>query len=77
MNLPALTIGAEAFEQGEFTDVSAASRAVIGARAGQKLTPAILAQTIIGLTNALLTVNADCGPEKLIRTLQGKGGGSF
>jgi len=77
VHFPALAIGTGAFKQGESTGISAAARAVIGARAGQKLAPAIFAQAVIGFTNASLTVDADRRPEKMIQTLQSKSAGSF
>jgi len=66
MNLPALTIGTDAFQQPESTGVSTASPAVIAARAAQKLIPAIFAQAVVAFANALLAIRADCRPEKLV-----------
>ncbi len=62
----ALAVGAETFQQGEFTDISAAARAVIGTGADQKLLPAILAQAIVGFTNAFAAIDADWGPKELV-----------
>jgi hypothetical protein len=71
----ALTVGASAFQHGKLTGVSAAASAIIGPNAGQKLVPAIPAQAVISLTNALATIDADCGPEELVEALQSKGAG--
>ena len=62
----ALAVGAETFQQGELTGISAAARAVVGTGAGKKLVPAILAQAIVGFTNAFAAIDADWGPKELV-----------
>jgi len=68
----ALAIGTSASKDGISAGVSAAARAVIAACAAQQLVPAILAQILVALADALLTVDADRRPEKLVQTLQNK-----
>ena len=72
-----LAIGTNALKDSVSTGVSPAARAVIAAGAAQQLIPAIFAQILIGLTNALLTVDTDRRPEKLVQTLQSKDSGLF
>ena len=77
MNLPALAIGTDALNNGVSAGVFAAVRAVICACAAQKLVPAIFAQILVSLTNALLAVDTHRRPEELIQTLQGKRNSPF
>lgn len=69
MNLLALAIGAGTLQQAVFAGVSAAARTVITRHTSQKLVPAILAQTLVGLADAFTTVDADRRPKKLVQTL--------
>ncbi len=62
----AQTIGAGAFQQCKFTDISAAAPAVIGAHAGQKLVPAVLAQVVISFTDVFAAIDTYCWPKKLV-----------
>lgn len=66
MKLFALTIRAGAFQQSKLTGVAAAARTIIGTGTDQKLIPAILAQAIVGFTNAFAAIDADCGPKELV-----------
>ena len=77
MNFFALAIGTDASNNGISAGVLAAARAVIGPCTGQKLAPAIFAQILVGLANALLAVDAHCRPEKLVQTLQSKRNSPF
>jgi len=70
-------IGTDTLNNGVSAGVFAAARTVIAARAAPQLVPAVFAQILIGLTNASLTVDAHCRPEKLVQTLQGKRNSPF
>ena len=47
-------------------DIPAATRAVIGSGAFEKLAPAIYAQIAVVFADAFLTVDTDRGPKKMI-----------
>jgi len=66
MDLLALTIRAGAFQQAVFAGVSTAARTVITGCTSKELVPTILAQTLVGLADALTTVDADWRPKKLV-----------
>ena len=61
-----LTIGAGIFQKTVSAGVSAAAWAVIGTCAASKLVPAVLAQVIVGFTNAFTAIDADRGPKELV-----------
>ena len=72
MNLFALTIGTDPFQQAESACVPAAARTVVAAAAGKHLSPAAFAEVFVGLTNASLAVDAHRRPKQMIQTLQCK-----
>jgi hypothetical protein len=72
MDFPTLTIRTCPFHDGIPTCLPAATPAIISPGASQKSIPAILAQVVIGFTNALATVGAYSGPKELVEALKDK-----
>ena len=76
-DFPALAIGTCPFHNGIPAGLPAATPAIISPGASQKSIPAILAQVVIGVTDALATIGAYSGPKELVEALTDKITGFF